>query len=225
MKLITKIGIVSISLLFTDFAFSQSDSEQTLRHATSVTSFDARSRDVEGSIYINDELLPAKLSNSEIIYAARYDAYQDEMEIQRDGKLFYLPKTFDVTITFLNSNKTYQVYSYDDKGTLRAGYFAMLEKGEKISLLNREKIKFVEEVMPKSGYEKYKPPMLKRESDQFFIGYKNNTTVPLPKKKDEILALFSSKANEVQSYAKSNKLGFKKSEDLIEIFRFYNSLN
>ena len=56
MKLITKIGIVAISLLFTDFAFSQSDSEQTLRHATSVTSFDARSRDVEGSIYINDEL-------------------------------------------------------------------------------------------------------------------------------------------------------------------------
>lgn len=225
MKLITKIGIVAIYLLFTDFVFSQSESEQTLRFATSVTSFDARSKEIQGSIYINEELLPSKLSNSEIVYAARYDAYQDEMEIQRDGKLYYLPKTFDVAVTFLASNKTYQVFSYDDKGTLRAGYFVMLEKGDKISLLNREKIKFVEEVVPKTGYEKYQPPKLKRESDQFFIGYKNNTTLDLPKKKSDILALFSSKANEVEAYAKSKKLGFKKSEDLIEIFKFYNMLN
>jgi len=65
---------------------------------------------------------------------------------------------------------------------------------------------------------------LKRPSDVFFIGYKNNTSTELPRRKKHFFRLFSSKAHEVESFVKKQKLRFKDKEDLIEIFIYYNSL-
>ncbi|MDO9039331.1 MAG: hypothetical protein Q7U59_13390, partial [Lutibacter sp.] len=87
-----------------------------------------------------------------------------------------------------------------------------------------EKIKFYEEVKAKTGYDKYKPPTLKRVEDEFYIGYKNSSAKELPSKKKDILSLFASKANEMESYVNENKLGFKSEEDLIKIFSYYHTL-
>jgi len=35
----------------------------------------------------------------------------------------------------------------------------------------KERIKFFEEVIAKSGYDKYQPPTLKRVRDKLYIGY------------------------------------------------------
>jgi len=199
-------------------------SQELINDKQSISSFDYRNKDLVGSNYIDQNFLSAKLNIDEIIYAMRYDAYQDEMEIEKDGNTFYLRKDFNYQITFLDKNKIYQVYNYEEKEKINKGFFVVLYNGDKISLLLQEKIKFYEEEEAKTGYDKYEPPKLKREKDKIFLGYKNNVTKELPKKKKDILKLFSSKSKVVELFIKENKLGFKKSEDLIKIFSYYNSL-
>ncbi|MHB1148174.1 MAG: hypothetical protein ACYC01_11355 [Lutibacter sp.] len=212
-------------LLFSISGYSQkTDSEQTLVHRTSITSFDLRSKELVGSIYINENFLPAKLSNSQEQYLIRYNAYQDEMEVEKNGNSYHLSKNLNYSINFEGINKTYQVYNYLEKKETVPGFFVVLYNGDNISLLIKEKIKFYEEVKAKTGYDKYKPPTLKRVADEFYIGYKNSSAKELPSKKKDILDLFTSKANEIESYMNENKLGFKNKEDLIKIFSYYHTL-
>lgn len=216
---------VLMLLLYSISGYSQkTDSEQTLVHRTSITSFDLRSKELVGSIYINDNFLPAKLSDSQNNYLIRYDAYQDEMEVEKDGNSYHLSKNLNYTINFEGINKTYQVYNYLGKKETVPGFFVVLYSGDNISLLIKEKIKFYEEVKAKTGYDKYKPPTLKRVDDEIYIGYKNSSAKELPSKKNDILSLFASKANEMESYVNENKLGFKSEEDLIKIFSYYHTL-
>jgi len=205
--------------------YSQVTSSQELINDTqSIRSFDYRNKDLVGINYIDENFLSAKLNIDEIIYSMRYDAYQDEMEIEKDGNTFYLRKDFNYQITFLDKNKIYQVFNYEEKEKINKGFFVVLNHGDKVSLLLQEKIKFYEEKQAKTGYDKYEPPKLKREKDKIFIGYKNNASKELPKKKKDILKLFSSKSKIVELFAKENKLGFKQSDDLVKIFNYYNSL-
>jgi len=206
-------------------SFGQTDMQKFhIRPNSGITSIDLRSRDIEGTSYINDSFLPATFSNSEHIYLLRYNAYQDEMEFKKDTKLYYLTKSSNYPITFTDFNKVYQVYTFEEDHKQKDGFFVVLNIGNGISLLLKERIKFFEEVKPQSGYDKYQPPTLKRIDDKLYISYKNNTAIELPRKKKEILNLFSFKSKDINVYAKTNKLNFKNTEDLVEIFNYYNSL-
>ncbi len=76
----------------------------------------------------------------------------------------------------------------------------------------------------KLGFTRYEPPKLGRLKDEIYIA-KNNEAIELPKKKKDILNFFSHKSKEIELFAKKNKLSFKKSEDLIKIINYYNTLN
>jgi len=155
----------------------------------------------------------------------RYDAYKDVFEVKRAGEIFYfLPKKFDYPVTFIDTKKVYQVFLHEKKKKTTSGFFVVLNKGKNGVLLLKEKINFHEEVKVKSELDKYKPPTLKRATDTFFIGYKNNTSTKLPRNKKGFFNLFSSKSKEVKSFVKKQKLSIKNKEDLIEIFTYYNSL-
>lgn len=200
------------------------DNNQDLLQGKTLTSFDFRSNELVGSIYVNEEFLLAKLSNREDQYLMRYNAYQDEMEFKKGGKTFNLSKNLNYMINFQGINKTYQVYNYIENKETVPGFFVVLYSGDNISLLIKEKIKFYEEVKAKTGYDKYKPPTMRRLDDKFYIGYKKSVATELPRKEKDILDLFGSKAGEIGSYAKKNNLGFKKEEDLIQIFKYYDTL-
>ena len=225
MKTLKSLAILLIMLLSSITNYSQiTSSQELINDNQSVSSFDLRSKDLVGSSYVEKNYLPAKLSVDGTIYSIRYDAYKDEMEVEKDNNKFYLRQAFNYTVTFLGTNKIYQVYKYEEKGQNKTGFFVVLFSGDKVSLLLKEKIQFYEEVMAKTGYDKYQPPALKREKDKLYIGYKNNVTKELPKKKKDILKLFSSKSKNIESFAKENKLGFKNNEDLVKIFTYYHSL-
>ena len=175
-------------------------------------------------MYIEEKLHVASVSGTDALYAMRYNAYYDEMEYEKKGVFYNLPKVFNYTVHFESLNKTYKIYSYPLIGKEEKGFFVLLYSGEKISLLNKEIVKFHEEVKAKSGYDKYIPPKLKRAKDKIYITSNKDAAKPLPKKKKEILALFSNKSKDVEKYAKSNGLGFKKTNDLIALFTYYNGL-
>lgn len=191
---------------------------------SSLTSIDLTSKELVGSSYINKDFLPGKISNQETVYSFRYNAYKDEMEVQFKGKSYYLPLKSYYFITFININKVYQVLECKVKDITNKGFFVVISKGEKMSLFRKEKIKFYEEVPAKLGFKPYEPPKLDRVKDKLYFGFKNNTAIEIPKKKKDILKLFTNNAKEVESYAKKNKLRFKKQKDLVEIVKYYNSL-
>jgi len=214
------------ALLFSSFAiYSQYDSEHLFNNSNIVPSFDHRSNSLLGSSYINEQFLAVKLAHTEKTYLMRYNAYKDEMEFEKDGKLFYLTKAYNFLITFDGLNKVYQVFSYQENKRAKDGYFIVLSNGDKVSLLLQEKIKYFDGVKARSGYTEDKPASLKRLNDKLYIGYKNSTASELPNKKKDLLKLFSSKSTEIEAYAKKNNLGFKNTEDLIQLFKHYNALN
>ena len=224
MKIISKYYML-VMLLFVSFiSFSQTGSNQILERTT-INSFNLQSKDLVGTSYINDDFLSAKLIDGEEMYSMRYDAYKDVFEVKRAGEIFYyLPKKFNYPVTFIDTKKVYQVFLHEKKKKTTSGFFVVLNKGKNGVLLLKEKINFHEEVKVKSELDKYKPPTLKRATDAFFIGYKNNTSTKLPRNKKSFFKLFSSKSNEVKSFVKKQKLSIKNKEDLIEIFTYYNSL-
>jgi hypothetical protein len=222
---ILKFSLLLVLFLNLSSYGQKADNNEILNTSRSVTQFDTRAKDLVGSSYIDENFSLAKLSNSDILYSLRYDAFQEEMELTKDGKLYYLPKTFNYTITFEDTNKTYKLYTFEQKGENINGFFVVLLNGNKFSLLLKENIKFTEEVMPNTGYEKYKPPTLKRTSDKLYIGYMSNIANELPSKKKDLLELFSSKQNDVEKYAKDHKLSFNNNNDLVELFKYYNTLN
>lgn len=217
--------VYPLIFLFGFIIIAQENNNEVIKKwSRSLTEFDSRPKNVVGSSYIDENFLPAKLSNSDIAYALRFNTYQDEMELEQNGKPFVLAKTFDYTITFSGSKKVYKVYNFEFKGRMEKGFFIQVVDGKKFTLLLKEIIKLIPEVHPKSGYDKYKPPTLKRSKDIFFISYKGNTAIEVPGKKKEILELFSDKSKAVEMYAKENKLSFNDTEELIRIFEYYDSL-
>lgn len=182
---------------------------------------DVTSGDYEGSPYLVDDYQPAKISITERIYSVRYNAFEDRMEILSKGVAKALPLMDNLTIEFINQNKVYKVFT-NKKG--KQGYFVVLYVGNKASLLSKETIEFKEAVKPQSGYDKYKPPMFKRGKDQHYLGYANGTTSMLSGKKKEFYTVFGESADEIKKYVKSEKLNIRDSNDLIGIFKYYDSL-
>lgn len=201
-----------------------SDVDHIYLNTTSLTSIDLTSKELIGNSYIEERFLIGSISNQETSCLIRYNAYRDEMEVELDNKPYYLPLSSYYSITFKLSNKTYQLLDFNEKKTTNKGFFVVQYIGTELSLFLKEKIKLYDEVPPKAGFSQYEPPKLGRVKDKLFIGYGDNTAIELPNKKKDVLKLFSSKNSKIQSYAKENKLGFKKEKDLIQILKYYNSL-
>lgn len=202
----------------------QVTNSQEFLNSRNITSIDLRSTEVKGDAYLNTDFMPARLSLDNTIYSMRFNAYQDEMEVEKDDKLYDLKKQPGYQITFLTTNKVYAIYNFDQANQVKTGFFVVLFQGDKVSLLLKEKIEFFEEVKPKTGYDKYQPPKLERVDDKFYMSRDGVTAIELPRRKKEILSLFLEKAGDVESYAKKNKLSFNKNEELAKIFAYYNSL-
>ena len=224
MKNSNSIWLYLLILLSGFSSISQIDGDKLIHYRETIFEMDLRSKDLVGSVYNSKEFLPARLNEDKVIYSMNYNAFQDQMVVKKDGNLFFLRKDYDFMVTFLNTEKKYRVFDYQEGGQKMTSFFVVLFQGEKISLLLKEKIKYYSEKKAKSGYDKYQPPKLKREKDKFFLGYKNNTTKELPKKKKDILNLFTSKSTDIESYVKRNNLGFKSKEDLTKIFTYYHAL-
>jgi len=212
-------------LIIGNVVFSQEiNNDEIKNNFGKLRAFDSTSKDLVGTSYIVEDFLPAKLAGNNTIYSMRFNAYQDEMEVSKDGEEYSLQKKINFPVTFISDNKTYEVYNYLDNKTEKLGFFIVLFKNENIALLLKEKIKYIPEIKAKTGYDKYQPPSLVRSKDILYLGYKNNTTTELPKNKKEFYILFAKNSENIKKYVKDKNLSIKDVEDLIKIFEFYNTL-
>lgn len=217
--------IVLCMLLFNRPIYAQfTDINST--YTTEIRGFDIKSSsEVIGSSYLHEDFKPVKLADDKKVYFLRYNAYNDEMEMQKSDKIYALKKIHDFPIVFSSLNKIYLLFNYKNETDTVKGYFVVLyDGGKKASLLLKEKIIYIEEVVQKTGYGSNEPPTLKRIKDKMYITFGDNSAKELPKKKKEILNLFGGKSKDIETFSKENKIGFKSKEDLSKIIEHYNLL-
>jgi hypothetical protein len=224
---------ISFIFLFIQFTFFAQDMNQTIIStnggSNSTGLIDLRpfesSSKVEGSQYVVDKFLPATITGVEGTHLMRYNALNDDIEYQKEeDKIFILDKTnkkYD--IIFSTNKRKYGVYEYtDQKGEAIKGFLIELYAGN-LSLLKREKVKYVSDKYPKSSYEDMVPAHYERADDEFYL--KNGDAIlPFPKNKKLLLNQYPQKKSEIDGFFKKNRVSFKDEKDLISLVAFLSSI-
>jgi len=214
------------------FCFSLLHSQSTNRNdifdnsKSRIIAFDNSDKSTVGSPYLFKEYTPAKITLIKEICLVNFDAYNDKMYVEKNGKFYNLPlNDFKYGILFINKKISYQLFNYKRKKEMTSGFFQVLTKNNGIYLLKKEHIRKLEAKKANNGYEKSQPVTFKRTKDHFYTSFENNMAIKLAPKKKHFLSLFNLQGTVIASYMKQQKLSHKKEADLIKIFKYYASLN
>jgi hypothetical protein len=155
----------------------------------------------------------------------KYDLQTDLLQIQESSRnesftarkvLFF--EIFDQTV------KQYrQFYSlpYATSGQYKAPVFFELLVEGKITLLSREAVEYKTSSSPYYFYGNYTRRVLVYK---YFLLQENGEIKEVNDKKSDWLQLMGNKGDEVQSYARVNRLDFTDKNELSKIITYYNSL-
>jgi hypothetical protein len=210
---------------------AQDTARQNLTSPGMIYAFDMNDNNVIGTPYVVDEFMPGKISADKDgkIYSLRYNAFNDVIELKKNAdEIEALNRDLaNVTITFINSNKSYQAYNYldSDSNNDKRGYFVVASDAtHKKPLLIKERIVFIDKQKAKSGYAKTKPAQYKRKSDEYYTLNKSGIAVELSTNKKDLANTFPEHSKEILDYIKSNKIKTSKTEDLIKLMDYINTL-
>ncbi|MEQ6123803.1 hypothetical protein AAON49_06355 [Pseudotenacibaculum sp. MALMAid0570] len=175
---------------------------------------------VTGKLYINEKFSLAKISNYEGSTLLRYNPYKDEMEFMKGDQIYYLDKHAGIKVLFTKSNKNYVIKNVSGK----LMYFIEKFKGDKLSFLVKEKVKYTPETKASDSYSSAKPARFSRSPDSFYVEFSDGLVSELPRKKKQILKFFKTKNIDLKSYFKKNKINLKKEKDAMKLIRDINKL-
>ncbi len=155
----------------------------------------------------------------------KYDLPNDLLQFQASNKneTFTSRKVLLFEIFDGTSKEYRQFYSlpYAAAGGYKAPvFFELLEEG-KITLLSRESIEYRTYSNPYSYYGSYSRMVLVHK---YYLLEENGDIREFNEKKNDWLALMGNKGEEVQKYAKANRLSFDDKNELSKIVAYYNSL-
>src|SRR5690606_6741421 len=216
MKRVLIIGF--FSFLFS-FSFSQTTGSFDFSDGRQILGLGRKSvksnKNVIGSQYFNDKFLKVTVSGfeDETIYL-RYNAVQDEMEFEKGGEIYYVPKNQNMTITFTAPQKVYEYTGYTDKENNTSGYLVLINKGEQYSLYKKEQIKYIPEKEAVNSYDVSRPAEYRKVDDTYFIKI-GDTIENFPKNKKELLKKFPNKSSEISDFLKKNKISFSDRKSVV----------
>lgn len=178
--------------------------------------------ETEGSPYIDEKFQPVAIVGiTKKLPKMRYNAYEDEMEFEINGKINYIVKNQNVKINFPD-NKTYVLTRYQLDGKEINGYLVILGNEGKYKLYKKEKVELLVNQNNKNvPYLNERPPQYERNKDLFLILY-NGKFYKVPKNWKEIAKELSADNNEVNDFIKKNKISVKDEADLIRLVEFLN---
>lgn len=184
-----------------------------------------RDSDITGSQYFNENFLMGKVSGIKESIELRYNAFSDEIEFRNPNDTIYtLIKDEKLNpIEIFKKKYIYTKYK-NEKNEIVNGYLLEIYSG-KLNLYKNEKIILIPAKEPRSGYDSYTPPKLQKSSSDYFLKLKDSNEIfVFPRNRKELISYYPNKENEIKEFLKSNKLGFSKEEDLMEITKFLENL-
>ena len=230
-----KILVVLIALSFYNFSTAQGEigGNNIVNNGFILTSSKQINARVNGSPYITDEYIPARISTFDNkIFSVKYDAVLDEIIVKNDSgnesQVFALPKNGrrDILITLMSENKTYQIFDYINENSEKtSGFFVIVNNPiASVKILKKEIIKFYEERVATSGYDKSRPAEYRRINDSYFIKINDDPAIEFSTNKKDFAKLFPKHEKQVLSYIKSEKINLKEELDLKKLALFLNQL-
>jgi hypothetical protein len=154
------------------------------------------------------------------IDSANYHIYDDLMLFVHKGQLFLIYP--DQINRIYAENKTFTSYKNEDNNY---NYFEIIAEGE-FQLLKKYKIakeKVMDNPMGIShGNQEYK---YTQKANFYYYNTLKDEIAAVPKKKNELIKIFSRNKSKMLNFARDNKLNSKSETDLIKMFNYYNQLN
>ncbi len=151
----------------------------------------------------------------------RYNGYEDEMEFEVDGQIYYTNKEEGLKIEFPTLKKTYQINNYSFESKSRFGYLVVLVDHPQYSLYKREKVELLKGEKSPSAYGKDANDYFAKERDLYIVR-KESEFFKFPKNSKEFILKFSLDKMEFEKFLKINKLSFSREDDLIKMVNFLN---
>ena len=179
---------------------------------------------IKGSPYFNNQFQKGEVlttSNTKYIgIPLRYNIYNNEIEFEgKDKKVYNLEKS---TVKSVKIDSTEFIYkTFNIKNHFIRSYYEVLLQGKSI-LLKQYQVEFEEE-KPAKPYQDPVPARFKQPKVDFYITKDYSEVQKISNFKD-LSSILSDKTKEMEKYIKTNKLKIGKQEDLLDIVRFYNSL-
>lgn len=180
--------------------------------------------DIDGSPYYNDELIKGlvifRIGDSLFSYM-RYNVYEDAVEYVKEEVIYNIANPQSIDHIIIGTEKfVYTVYVYDNKPN--KGYLIKCLDG-KIQLYKKPVITYKEPVDPLTSYHQAQPPTFVLDPTVWLIE-ENGQIVVLEVSKSNLSTIMGKDYSKVDTYRKKEKLKLKRDDDVIKLFKYYNSL-
>ncbi len=177
---------------------------------------------IKGSPYLDANFKESTVyfkNDSAYKIALRYNIFDQRMEYNFKNQVFSINNPQDIKKIEI-ANRTF-IYYYSKNNYQFNGYYQLLTQG-KASLLLKREVVFREEEKS-DGIVEAKPDRFLKNPDKYYIVISSDEP-KLLKNKKSLKIIFTDKLKEMETFAKKEKISFKKQADLIRLVDYYNSL-
>ncbi|WP_343485453.1 hypothetical protein [Allomuricauda sp. d1] len=184
----------------------------------------------EGSKYLFDEFVPAKINQVKTSHAVRFDVVDNIIEFkdsERETKGLSAEKEYSIVLQDGSSRVFVTKKFIDDYGKSSNTFFEKMYANEYFELFKKERIKFQEAKPAKSSYEPEKPAKFVGLPDAFYLDFKDDNSeelVKIPRKRKKLKEFFGKEYPSIEKFAKKNDLDFDSATHLVKIINHYIEL-
>jgi hypothetical protein len=144
------------------------------------------------------------------------------MEYLNGNKLFIIENTGELDHVYINGHYFYfKTYKY--RNSFKKGYLEKMASGQ-YDLYIKYNVKFAKRQEAQSPYEQPIPDRFEGREATWFCSFQNGPIKNIELDKTGLETLFRDNYPLVKKYIKSNKLKLRKTEDVIKLFAYCNSL-
>lgn len=180
---------------------------------------------IEGTPFQNNEFLNGKVltiddKNIDGVLL-RYNIYNNKMEAKVNATLFELSENLVKRIIIEDRTFDYLPYQFAQKED--SGYLELIRDGES-KLYCRHSKKFID-AQPQKAMQDKPSPAAFRDLPVVYLLQKNESSEVIGfRNKKELLSLFPTYKNEMQTFIKKNKLKHNRQDDLKKLLNYYDTL-
>lgn len=176
---------------------------------------------VEGSPYMQDSFVPATLYPDNKPYLVRYNAVDDEIEVQlAPGKVLALDNARrDYQVVLKDTALTYVTLHAD--GVPMPGFFISVWKKDNVALFKKQRKKFFEGRLATDNFSKNTPARFSHPEDIFYVRLEEGgPLVELPTKKNSFADLWGKDATEIKKFLSKNHIDLREETDVVKAVSF-----
>jgi hypothetical protein len=176
---------------------------------------------------LNWETAEIKVGENFQIVEARYNPFNDAIEIKQDDKIFEFAKVNNRNIEFIDTDVTYRAKSfYGSDGKIYTSYFVVNSLADDTTVLKKEWFevnKFYGESISKYPSVVYDTEKFKKKDYYYFID-ENNRIFYLTTDRSLIKNLYPDYAKSIINYIRSNKLKSDDENNMMTLARYIKTL-